>query len=163
MADLAELTAAGLSDVIPGYVLSPLTLRDYGEMEREFEAQSLAEAKVAADGAKEIIERALDRIAGGRFSFGSVGFDDAALKVQNLPFLLYLSLRHQHKDVTREKAAAMLDGEDAPQIQAAILSLAGYLVKKKPEGAPAEPPTGESSSAPSSPGNPDSPTPTSPT
>lgn len=167
MADLADITAAGRSDVIPGHILSPLTLRDYGSCELEWEAQARADALVMAGGMpdadrRSFIEQTVARIAGGRYAFGSQGFDDAALKTQNLPFLLYLSLRRKHPDMTREKAAEFLDGDNAPDIQSAVLSLAGYEVKKKEtSSSPAEPSTGTPSpkrSSKRSPATPPSPT-----
>lgn len=169
MADLAELTGAGRVDIFPGFQLATLDLLDYGECEREFEAKHVAFAKAAASGqhpdvAEKIISKALRDVENGKFAFGTDSFDLEALKAQHLPFLLFLELRRNHADMTREKAGELLRAsQDQPLVQDVICANAGYSITKKNAASPtpsADPSTGTVSSQPSE--SPDSPTVTSP-
>jgi hypothetical protein len=153
MGELAELTGAGRSDIIEGLTFMPLTLMEYGELERIFEARHVARAQAAAEGmpadaASKIIRQALDDVRGGAFTFGRDSFDDEALKLANLPLLAWLELRKKHPDVTLEKTVDLLTNvPDLSAVREGVLSLARYRVKKKPpvvEVQEVEPATGPS-------------------
>lgn len=158
MGELAELTGAGRSDVIEGYIFSPLTLIEYGELERIFEARHVARAQAAAEGqpekvAQHVVEAALADVRRGVFTFGGQAFDDEALKLANLPLLAYLELRKKHPGVTLDKTVDLLAAQpDLSAVREAVLSLARYRLKKKPPTEAPEPPApsgGEPFSAPS--------------
>lgn len=131
MGDLAQLTAAPRTDIIPGYVLSPLTLLDIGELEQTFEARHLARGEAAGCG-----QTALDDVRRGLFSFTGPDFDAEALKAQSLPTIAWMELRKAHKGITPEAAKDLLATcPDQYAVRTAVLDLAGYQkVKKKSEG-----------------------------
>lgn len=153
MGDLADLTGAGYSLVIPGHTLSPLTFSDYGEMERIFEARHIARARGAADGlesdiAKVIVQMALDDVRRGDFTYGTDDFDREAMKIQNLVLIVWMELRHRHPDITIEQVPGLLATvTDHAAARDSFLVLASYhLLKKKPVTADASPSTGGTSS-----------------
>lgn len=163
MSELAKLTAAPLTDVLPGYTLSPPTLADFGQQEAELERRHIATAGAAAVGlpasvAEAIIKAATNDVASGKFKFGRAAFDAHTLAPTSLPFLLYLTLRRNHADLTREKTASLVKTENEAKLNRAVLKLFGYPVDGEPadpkNGAGATPTgTGETSSPSSEPAN----------
>lgn len=131
MGDLAELTGAGRSDILPGHTLSPLSLKDFGELEREIEGRRIAEAKVAADGthpdvALLLLKSALNDVSSGKYGFGKPHFNAAAMSSAYGGLLLFLSLRHAHKDITREKSDGLADTPNGAKARDAVAEMSGF-------------------------------------
>jgi hypothetical protein len=139
---LAALTGAGRTDVLPGYTLSPWTLRDYGEMESEFARNYLATVCNAAasappEFAQAMISRALEDVKIGEFQWGRAAFKLNVFAATYVPLMLYLSLRTRHPEITREKAAALLTDGNRNMVHRAILENERfYVAKKKDDAAP---------------------------
>jgi hypothetical protein len=138
---LAALTGAGRTDVIPGYTLSPWTLRDYGEMESEFARNYLstvcnAAATAPPEFAQAMISKALDDVKIGEFQWGRAAFKLNVFAATYIPLMLYLSLRGRHPDITRDKAAALLTDENRNTIHRAILENERFIIAKKKDEAP---------------------------
>jgi hypothetical protein len=98
-------------------------------------------------------------VSSGHYTYGGKPFDEEAVKIQHLPLWIYVQLRHQHPDITREKAGKLLRDHPAPGVvQEVVLGLAGYVYLKKnqttrarelaeaPTGAPSLPPSANSDS-----------------
>lgn len=139
MSELAGLVGSPRSDVIPDYVMSPFQLFEFGECEEEFGRRHVSLAAAACDGADPsirdtIVGVALNDVAVGSFNYGTVGFDARARAISSLPFLLYLSLRINHANITLAKASALLTPDNRMNVHRVVLSLMGYdkPVKKKP-------------------------------
>lgn len=154
---LAALTGAGRTDVIPGYTLSPWTLRDYGELESEFNRAYIADAAAASANlppelADKLLVKALEDVRAGCFNWGRTTFTLKMLSATSLPVLLYMSLRNSQPNVTRAEAASLVDLTNARRVHAAILELEGYGGRtKKNEAAGATVATSPNAGTPSSP------------
>lgn len=129
MADLAELTGAPRHDVIKGHILSPLTLLDLGELEQVFEARHITRGQHSGCG-----EHALEDVRRGVFTYGGADFTEEALKLQSLPTLAWMELRHNHPGITQEATVELIRAcPDQSAVWEAVITLAGYKVKKKPD------------------------------
>lgn len=158
MSELANLTNAGRSDVLPGFTLSPFDLADFGECEAEFSRRHLARAGEAAAVAppsmrEKLLTIASNEAVSGAFNWGRLGFNMAAHSLARLPFLLWLSLRHKHPTTILEEVAGMVTPENRDQVRRAVLELMEYKFGEKKAVAgqvnQTSPPTGEKSSDPS--------------
>nr|WP_294515921.1 hypothetical protein [uncultured Rhodopila sp.] len=152
-ADLAALAAAGRTDVIPKHTLSPLRIRDFGELQRHFESTCLRVASNAGEGlsedqAQRVLDRALVLVGIGFFRYGSDGFDGMILAIDQLPTLLWACLRAKHPRITPAAAELLITDENRTTVRSVCLELAGYgpRPKKKEQS---DPPTGPESSPPS--------------
>src|SRR5687768_5480815 len=110
MSELSDLTAAHDSAALPGYVLSRLTLGDFGELESDLEGRAIGRAVAGAsilphDLGERVMLRVLDDCLSGLYSYGSSYFDAWAKSAAALPALTHLSLRHKHEKMTRAEAA----------------------------------------------------------
>ena len=149
MSELSDLTASHDSVSIPTYVLSRLTLGDFGELESELESRAVGLTAVAAahvprDLGERVLLRVLDDVLAGTYSYGGPYFDAWAASAAALPALAHLSLRHKHKDMTREQATALV--RQHPDCREGVLKMAGYAPRppKKTEGGAAESTPGQS-------------------
>lgn len=146
MSDLSDLSAAGISDVIPGHILSPLRLQEYGIASKEFAKEFMAIAAASAENLGDIvrdrmISLALAIVAGGSYRYGSQAFDAACKDPTAIPLLLWLSLQIKHPQMSRAEAVAFITPENQPEIRKAVLECAGFEFNpKKAAGKTPEPP-----------------------
>jgi hypothetical protein len=153
-ADLAALAAIGRTDVIPKHTLCPLRIRDFGELQRQFESMYLRVASNAGQGlpkeqADAILDRALILMAIGFFRYGGDGFDGMILAIDQLPTLLWACLQAKHPRMTPAGAALLINDENRINVRNVCLELAGYGPRPKKKESTGQP-TGTESSAPSS-------------
>ena len=139
MSELSDLTAAHDSVSIPNYVLSRLTLGDFGELESQLESRAIGLAAAASsalprDLGERVMLRVLDDVLAGLYSYGGPYFDAWAKSADALPRLAHLSLRHKHEKTTQAEAAALV--EKHPGCREGVLKMAGYEPRppKKTEG-----------------------------
>lgn len=155
--NLPDLVAVERTDVIPGRVLSPLRVKDYGTLQRHFEATYLRVAALASEGlpeaaANRLLSKAQDYITDGRFRFGTAEFDAALFSIDHLPLLLHLALQLKHPDSTPATAELLITDANRYEVRNACMELAGYGVSKKKEATVIDSrPTGEASTAHSEP------------
>lgn len=131
MSELSKLVGAPRTDVLPGYTLARARLSDFGQAEEEIERRHIAKAGGAAVGlpdaiADKIIAAATEDVAQGRLKYGRKAFDAHALAPTSTPFLLYLTLRHSHPDMTRDMAASLITEKNETAISRAVLIQFGY-------------------------------------
>lgn len=160
MSEIADLTAAGRADLLPGYILSPFTWGMYGQCEQEWEQQLLADAAKASFGlpiptAEALFGAAITKKTSGMYAHGAPGFDMKANARTSVPFLVWLSLEPKHPQMTRGEVAKMVDAlpkSDFYKLRRGVLELMGYSFDPKPLGgtpAPARQPAPVPSSKPS--------------
>lgn len=135
MGSLADLTAAGRTDILPGYQLSPLSLKDFGVIERELESQRIAEVQVMVEGlpsnlagvaAPLLLRGVQEDIAKGKYSFGRPLYNAFILSAKAGGLVLSLSIRHARPAFTRPEAEALADTPEAEAARNAILDMSGY-------------------------------------
>jgi hypothetical protein len=158
MARLSDMTAAGRSDVLPGYVLSPPRLREWGEAEAEAGrcavrvARALAE-ELPADRQREVLATAYEEVTSGAYSMGMPKLDAFLRAAANAPFIQWLCLRVKHPQVGRADMPTIVTEDVEEDVQRASLELWGFLPPLKKRTARAgrqnpSPPTGRESSPP---------------
>jgi hypothetical protein len=141
LSDLANLTAAPGADVLPGHVLSPAGLAEFGIIEKEFSREHLAQAADAgADQPKAIADRllslAMADVRAGEFNWGRLGFDAKCASGEALPFLLWVVLQIKDSKVTREQAKALITQENQYTVRRAVLECLGFdFTSPKPNAA----------------------------
>jgi len=97
------------------YRLSPLTVADLGELERWIETLHIERARrrITAWG-DDITPEQRDKIitaaeeAAAKSTALSADFAQSIMSIEGTVYLLYLSLRNAHPEITREMAAAMV-------------------------------------------------------
>lgn len=134
MASLSNLLNSGVNDVLPGYTLSKWRVQEYSLAEEYVAKQYLRTAEESSrtmDTAMRVsmTRMALDDVKRGELSFGTDNFDQRVFNLANLPYLLYLSLRKAHKDITPEKAAELVTEDNAASLGTEILVIQGYISK----------------------------------
>lgn len=138
--DLSKLSAAGDSASLPGFILSPFRIHQFGQAGQEWASRYLYAVGQAADRltdriADKLVSRAADDVRRGRLAYGTDDFDAACFAPEHLPFLLWLSLQPKHPQLTREQAAALLSPENERTVRRAVLEMAGYdlSLRQKPK------------------------------
>jgi hypothetical protein len=131
MSELANAVAAGISQPLPGYILSPPRLLEYGEAELEFENDYRANvretsAHLPVEQQREIVKEAIELIQAGEFALRGKYFDRCCLNPKKLPLLVWLSLRVKHPQITREQIAELLTLENEPDVTRAVFELWGF-------------------------------------
>lgn len=131
MSQLSELTGAERADVVPGYVLSPLRLVDYGVAEDAFARWHLRRVcrgvkPLPAEAQAKAVGKAVDDVAGGHFTLGMPAFEAAARSARGSMLMLYLSLRVRHPQVTPKMAHELYGTGDEGKITRALFELLGY-------------------------------------
>lgn len=132
MTRLAELTAATRSDVLPGYILSRPAIREWGDAEEEAVAVYMRRVRQSVNGCPADVQLAviiagLEKVAAGNFSFGMPDLDAFLRSASALPFIVWLSLRAKHPQVTREMAGAMVTPDNEVDVSQVALELWGFL------------------------------------
>lgn len=136
MSELAKITAAPRTDVLPGHAIHPAGLQDYAMVEEELARRHVAIAGAAAVGlpdkiAQMMIQAATDDVAAGRFKYGSRAFDVHMKADSFLPYPLHLLLRRS-KPITRDQAAALITDDNKHDVQRAVLEAFNYRFANKP-------------------------------
>lgn len=136
MSELAKITAAPRTDVLPGYAIHPAGLVDYAMVEEELSRRHVAIAGAAAVGLPDkialmLIQAATDDVAAGRFRYGKPAFDAHMKADSTLPYTLHLLLR-RGKPITRDQAAALITDENKSDVQRAVLEAFNYRFTSKP-------------------------------
>lgn len=163
MSQLSNLTDAGRSDVIPGYVLSAPRLRHWGQAEDAFARWHVARvgrsvAKLPLAMQERVVNAAVAEVKAGEFTIGMPGFDAFARSARGTLYMFRHCLRVKHPQVTNAEADRLF-GEHETAAAAATLALLGYEVPgagdpaKKARGRTARPAhsTGSRSTKPSAP------------
>lgn len=164
MPTLNEMSAAGRSDVLPGFVLSPPRLREWGDAEQEAASSYLRIVRQACAGMPPevqavLMQGALDLVAAGEFGMGMPKLDAFLRSATAAPFVAWLCLRVKHEQITREKVPGMylpaMDdaGAREEEVSRAVLELWGFLPqgsKKNEASNPSPPPSTGPESSPSS-------------
>jgi hypothetical protein len=163
LATLADMAAAGRSDVLPGYILSAPRLREWGEAEAEAGRWHVtlareASAGLPADVQTALVQQALNDVADGRFGMGMPWLDAFLRSARAAAFVFWLCLKVKHPHVTRDAAADLLTEDNEDAVFWAVLESWGMLPagsKKKREArlkrspAPSTGPPSSDSSVPS--------------
>lgn len=136
MSELSELTAAGRSDVVPGYVLSPPRLREHGIAEDAFARLYLQRVTkgtkgLAPDVQAVIIREAQKDVRDGYFTVRMPGYDSMANSAKGVFTMFLLSLRVKHETMRAADARKLLEAGSESRITDAVYELWGY-------GAPVE-------------------------
>jgi hypothetical protein len=160
LSTLADLTAAGRSDVLPGYVLSPPRLREWGDAETEAAASYIRAVRqsclgLPAEVSVALMQQALDLVASGEFGMGMPKLDAYLRSATAAPFALWLCLRVKHPQVTRDAVDEVTASASEEDVARAVLELWGFLptggAKKKTVSESSNQSTGGESSKPSEP------------
>jgi hypothetical protein len=160
LSTLADLTAAGRSDVLPGYVLSPPRLREWGDAETEAAASYIRAVRqsclgLPAEVSVALMQQALDLVASGEFGMGMPKLDAYLRSATAAPFALWLCLRVKHPQVTRDAVDEVTAATSEEDVARAVLELWGFLptggAKKKTVSESSNQSTGGESSKPSEP------------
>lgn len=105
---------------LPGYRYSRWALNEYGEAEQRVAALHLKAANDAAslildaNGRPDIVAKttymrmAMDDVRNKTLNYGSPAFDEWATSISSLPFIFWLSVRRNNKNITSEAEAALL-------------------------------------------------------
>jgi len=159
MPTLAQLTDAGNSTALPGYIISNLRLSEFGIAEERFAEWHIQRAergvrRARTDVAQGVITEAIKHTESGAFTYGMPGFGARCLSSRGMVLILWLSLRIKHPQVTLAQSKDLRDGaasQDA--LTNAIMQAAGFSEPSPPaETAQADQqpqPAGEVSSLPS--------------
>ena len=148
MTKLSDAAKAPLSITHEGreYTLSPLELGDFAELERWLQVlpYDLAARKLTALGKQATPEVRKDILADAKAESSdsavwSPGFGRKLASLEGTAYLLYLSLRHAHPDITRENAGRLILMGDIEEWQRRLDVISGLAdTESDPTGAPAE-------------------------
>lgn len=119
-------------DVIPGYSLCTLRLKEMGLLEQEIASDYLRKVYNSLNGqnsplAITTMQMAMDSIKNGTLKYGMPAYNDYFLSLSSVPFLLFLSLKKYHQNITLEQASALLSEDNDYLVHQAILELNGYI------------------------------------
>lgn len=131
MSTLHDIIGSGVTDILSGYTLSQWTLKEYGLAEKYFERQYLTNIEEASRDMSpmirtSMIRMAMDDVKSKAYSYGTDYFGVSMLNLSNLPYLLFLSLRKLHPNITPEKAESLVNEENEAKLYSEILILQGY-------------------------------------
>lgn len=126
-----SISATPNSTAIPGFMIPVAAFADYWAVEEELERRHMASAGASAVGlpdgiATKIITAAVDNVASGRFKYDRPEFRGHVWTTGMVPFLLYVLIRNTTKDMTQDKAAALIKGDADGSIRKAVLTQFGY-------------------------------------
>lgn len=150
-----EIAPTTDSSTLPGYVLSRWRIIDYAEAEREFRDSFLRETYLASSvlpdvPRREAIRGAHEYVAEGNLDYGAKGFKLRLFSASALPFMLWLSLRKEMPEISREKAAQLITEANESPIKQSILVLIGLGGQQPKKDQPTNlPSSGSPSTAPS--------------
>lgn len=144
MSQLSNLTGAGRTDLVPGYVLSPPRLREQAIAEDAFPRWYLNRIERGTRKLNPELRQAMLRTAAvdvrdGYFTVGMPGYDAMAMSAKGTALMFSLSLRVKHPQVTSEEAGKLFDAADESKITAAVQELWGYGVPETKSDAPRTP------------------------
>lgn len=134
MCALSDLAGSGRSDVLPGLTLMPPTLVEIGEAEEEFGRQHIrlvSESTLQAppDIRQRDLDRAIQQVEDGDYSFGMDGFRRYAMKVSNYSFLTWLLARRSDPRLSLAEVKKKM--AEASNFNYQVLwELWGYRLKK---------------------------------
>ena len=132
-------TTPAPADVLPGYELSPFDLMMLGQVEQELELQYTQKVTFAMATAPEEfrdqgIRAVCDDLIFKRLAYGRPAFDAQVRSLENLPFLLWVSLRQKHKKITRQEVRALITPANEATLYKTVMELLGI---RWPSTAPA--------------------------
>ncbi len=142
MAELSDATKAPATITVDGkeWRLSPLEIRDFGEVERWLEVLPFERTrrKIAALGevaTPELIQKMLaaaeaESKSMGLASIGTAGESDDAVtralnSLEGVQLLFYLSVRKAHPEVTREAASGLMQAEIIDDVRGVLDRVSG--------------------------------------
>ena len=142
MADLSNATKAPATITVDGkeWTLSPLEIRDFGEVERWLEVLPFERVrrKIAALGevaTPELVKQMLDAAETESKSMGLAsiatanGADDAVTRALNslegVQLLFYLSVRKAHPEITRDEASALMKADIIDDVRGVLDRVSG--------------------------------------
>lgn len=122
------------------YILSPLTLSDFKELERFLQDDALDSvmpqierlAKSAPEAAKHLLDKAHAESLSRKI--GTTVFSLAAQSINGGTYMLWLALRKKQPELSREACIEMLTMENTAEVMAKVNMMAGF--KQEDDEAP---------------------------
>ena len=155
MADLSNATKTPATITVDGkeWTLSPLEIRDFGEVERWLEVLPFERVrrKIAALGevaTPELVKQMLDAAETESKGMGIAKTDEdgkadkavtrALSSIEGVQLLFYLSVRKVHPEITREAAAGLLKVDLVGDVRGVLDKVAGLDADDAGAGRPTE-------------------------
>lgn len=158
MSELSKLTSAGDASALPGYIISPLRLSDFGVLEERFAEWHVRRAERGArrashDVAADVINKAVERTETGEFTYGMPLFRMRCISSRGMSLILWLSLKIKHPQMTLSQVRDLRNNAtNQYALGDAIMAAAGFSEGSPATSEPAESPSqsdGATSSPPS--------------
>lgn len=114
------------------YLLSPITMSDLKELERYVQDEAIEGVKKHVEGlplevGARLIEKAYEEKL--KRQIGTSAFNQAVASLSGSIYLLWLSIRKKHKDVTLDKASELLTAENTKEIVGKLHQVAGFTAE----------------------------------
>ena len=134
--DKSAHVAAPVTHVVEGetWELSPLVISDFKQLERHLQEDAIEAVKPTLDGLPEALAVALLEKAHAeslRRRIGTDAFNEAAMSVRGICYMLWLSLRKKHTDATIETAETLLNA-DPVGLNKKVAAMAGWRASDDP-------------------------------
>lgn len=131
MNDLSAHVAAPQPITLGGkaFLLSPLTIRDFKELEGYLRMLPIQEIKPQLDGLtpderKHLLDLAYERVR--KIRIGTADFDEASQTFNGICYMLWLCVRRRHPELTMDATADLIGQADFEQISQQVNRMAGY-------------------------------------